>query len=57
LAAAQATFRSGAGDMNLLTGGMDIFRHEGYARFQAPRSTGPIFIISDSDTSDDEPCP
>jgi hypothetical protein len=51
------TFRSGPGDPNFLTGGMDIFRHEGHARLQAPRSTGPVFIIGDSDTCDSGPCP
>ncbi|MCS6805113.1 MAG: cadherin-like domain-containing protein [Acidobacteriota bacterium] len=50
------TFRSGPGDANFISGGADIFRHMGSARLQAPRSTGPIFIINDSFTKDSD-CP
>lgn len=50
-------FRSGVGDVNFLSGGMDVFRKTGSARLQAPRSIGPIFSVNDSFTDDSGPCP
>jgi hypothetical protein len=52
-------FQSVAGDPNLLTGGVDLFRLAGNARMLAPRTIhGVFYTINDTDIEDnDDDCP